>query len=132
MKAVIHTQSWSAKTALQLRQAATDPETWGAVTGVLGALFLALSTSFSRYGWLLFLSSNIAWIAFAVRGGYRKLLVQQLAFTLTSLVGIWNFLLSSTAFGVWLKSAIEAGWNSLILETAIGGFLLRLFSSLFS
>lgn len=67
-----------------------DPEAWGAYTGIPGALLLALSTGYSRYGWFLFLASNVAWIIFALRKRFTKLLYQQFAFIATTLLGIWN------------------------------------------
>ncbi len=71
-----------------------DPEAWGAYTGIPGALFLAMNNGYGHYGWSLFLVSNISWIIFAVRGGYSRLLQQQLAFMATTLLGLWNTLLA--------------------------------------
>jgi hypothetical protein len=68
----------------------SDPETLGAITGISGALLLAFDNQFSRFGWLLFLASNIGWMVFAIRGKFSKLLLQQLAFLATTLLGIWN------------------------------------------
>ncbi len=67
-----------------------DAETYGALTGIGGALLVASMGQYSRYGWLLFLASNLCWIVFAVKGHFRKLLLQQFAYTVTSLLGIWN------------------------------------------
>lgn len=75
-----------------------DAESYGAMTGIGGALLVASMGQYSRYGWLLFLASNIFWIVFAVRGSFRKLLLQQFAYTGTSLLGIWNsFMLGAPA-----------------------------------
>lgn len=71
-------------------KAVRDPEVWGAYTGIPGALLLAMNNGFSKYGWALFLVSNISWIVFAVRGKYTKLLYQQIAFLATTLLGLWN------------------------------------------
>jgi nicotinamide riboside transporter PnuC len=68
----------------------SDPETMAALTGILGALLLAFNNEFSRYGWPLFLVSNLGWIVFSIRGKFQKLLIQQLAFLATTLFGIWN------------------------------------------
>jgi hypothetical protein len=61
--------------------------------GVSGALLLATRASYSRYGWLLFLASNFCWLAHAHARGDVWLLAQQLAFTATSLLGVWRWLL---------------------------------------
>jgi hypothetical protein len=72
----------------------SDPEAWGAYTGIPGAFLLALGGSYGKYGWLLFLASNVCWIVFATRGKFKKLLLQQLAFLATTTLGLWNTLLA--------------------------------------
>lgn len=80
-------------------KALTDPEAWGAYTGIPGALLLAMNNGYSQYGWALFLVSNISWIVFALRGKFTRLLLQQMAFMVTTLLGLWN-----TFFSHWLAS----------------------------
>jgi hypothetical protein len=63
----------------------------GTALGVSGALLLALNAPASKYGWVLFLGSNLAWIAFSAIQRHRGLLVQQLVFTGTSLLGIARY-----------------------------------------
>jgi len=65
-------------------------ETWGASLGIAGALLLALALPQSRWGWVLFLGSNVAWLLFAGVLGHRKLFVQTCVFSLSSLLGIAN------------------------------------------
>ena len=60
----------------------------GAVLGLLGAFLLATHTSISRYGWLAYLGANIAMTGFALAIGAHGLLVQQLGFTATTVLGI--------------------------------------------
>jgi drug/metabolite transporter (DMT)-like permease len=60
----------------------------GALLGLLGAFLLATHSRVSRYGWLAFLAANVAMIAFAVGISAYGLLVQQIGFTCTSLLGI--------------------------------------------
>lgn len=60
----------------------------GSLSGLLGAFLLATHTRISRYGWLAFFAANIAMIGFAIGIGRYGLLVQQLGFTATSLLGI--------------------------------------------
>jgi hypothetical protein len=63
----------------------------GSIAGVLGALFLALNLTWSGLGWFAFLASNFAWIIYAVLQRVPSLLVMQLVFTTTSLIGIFRW-----------------------------------------
>lgn len=64
----------------------------GCITGVFGALLLALKIKHSGWGFVLFLVSNGFWIAFAIETSANGLLVMQLAFSITSAIGIFNWL----------------------------------------
>jgi len=64
----------------------------GAITGLAGALLLSLNINASGYGFILFLLSNIAWIIFSLRRRTYGLLVQQLGFTATSIIGVLRWL----------------------------------------
>lgn len=63
----------------------------GSLTGLLGAALLASNSRFSGWGFICFLLSNIAWGWFGVMTGTHGILVMQVGFTLTSLVGIWRW-----------------------------------------
>ena len=71
----------------------------GCAFGLLGALLLAINCRFSRWGWVAFLLSNVAWIAYSVLIGAQGLLLQQMGFTITSLIGLrqWFFKPSAAA-----------------------------------
>lgn len=60
----------------------------GACAGILGAGLLATNTRYSRFGWLFFLVSNVFWIGYSAMTGTYGLLWQQIAFTVTSLIGM--------------------------------------------
>jgi hypothetical protein len=60
----------------------------GALLGLLGAFLLATHSPISRYGWLAFLGANVAMTAFALAIGAHGLLVQQVGFTATTLLGL--------------------------------------------
>ncbi|MDP2027498.1 hypothetical protein [Sulfuriferula sp.] len=62
----------------------------GAIAGLAGAFLLATHTRFSRYGWLAFLVANLALVGFALGIGRYGLLVQQLGFTVTTLLGLYR------------------------------------------
>lgn len=68
-------------------------EWMGCVFGVAGALLLATNTSWSRYGWALFLAPNVFWIGYVVMGDAQGLLLQQVVFTGTSLLGVYRWVL---------------------------------------
>lgn len=63
----------------------------GCVFGVSGAALLAIHNRYSRYGWPLFLVSNVFWIGFALERSEDGLLVQQGFFTATSLLGLYRW-----------------------------------------
>ena len=65
--------------------------------GVLGTLLLAFRSRWAGWGFVCYLASNAGWLAFAWEHGHRFLLAQQVAFTVTSLLGIWKWLI-----GPWL------------------------------
>lgn len=60
----------------------------GSLLGLLGAFLLATHSSLSRYGWYAFLAANVAMICFALQIQAWGLLLQQVGFTATSLLGI--------------------------------------------
>lgn len=62
----------------------------GSLSGLAGAFLLATHTRFSRYGWLAFLAANLALIGFAIGIGRYGLLVQQVGFTATTLLGLYR------------------------------------------
>jgi hypothetical protein len=65
----------------------------GSALGIAGALLLAMNTQWSAYGWISFLLSNFAWIVFAYRKQLWSMLVMQLVFTGTSVLGIYKWIL---------------------------------------
>lgn len=70
-----------------------SPEWFGSIAGILGALLLAANIQYSGYGWLLFLVSNIAWIVYALQSKIKSMLIMQLVFTSTSLIGIFRWIM---------------------------------------
>lgn len=60
----------------------------GSLLGLLGAFLLATHSRVSRYGWVAFLAANLAMVAFAVGIDRYGLLLQQVGFTATSLLGL--------------------------------------------
>jgi len=66
----------------------------GCFTGVLGALLLALNTKHSGWGFVLFLISNGFWIMYGIENNAIGLITTQVVFTMTSLIGIYRWLIS--------------------------------------
>lgn len=60
----------------------------GALFGLLGSFLLATHSAWSRYGWLAFLAANLAMTVFAIAINAYGLLVQQVGFTATTLLGM--------------------------------------------
>jgi hypothetical protein len=60
----------------------------GCVLGLSGSYLLATNTEISRYGWIAFFVANIAMIGFARGVRANGLLVQQLGFMGSSVLGI--------------------------------------------
>lgn len=64
----------------------------GCFTGLGGSALLATNSRYSAWGWVLFILSNAAWIAYGLLKGANGLVAQQIGFTATSLIGIWKWL----------------------------------------
>ena len=62
----------------------------GALFGLAGSFLLATNSSVSRYGWLAFLVANVTMAAFALLIGRNGLLIQQIGFTATTLLGLYR------------------------------------------
>lgn len=62
----------------------------GSLLGLLGAFLLATNSSISCYGWVAFFLANIAMVIFAAGIRRHGLLIQQLGFTGTSLLGLYR------------------------------------------
>lgn len=62
-----------------------------ALAGAFGTVLLALKGPRAGWGFVAYLASNAGWIAFAIANEHTNLLVQQVIFTITSLMGahIW-------------------------------------------
>ena len=66
-------------------------EALGALFGVTGAWLVAAGSRRAFAGFVCFLVSNVFWIWFAVGGGHHWLVLQQVIFTGSSLLGLWRW-----------------------------------------
>lgn len=78
-----------------------------AMFGLSGTLLLATKSQWAGWGFVAFLGSNTGWLVFAWQHNYQAMFIQQIGFTISSLVGIW----------VWLiKPSIEARYERMMRE----------------
>ena len=68
-----------------------------ALMGMLGALLLATRSRFAGWAFVLWLISNVGWIIFGAGNQHWFFIVQQLVFTVTSLIGIYRWLIAPLA-----------------------------------
>lgn len=52
-----------------------------------------MNARFSGYGWIFFLASNVAWISYGLLMSAFGLVVMQIGFTATSLLGAYRWLI---------------------------------------
>jgi len=67
-------------------------ESLAAACGLLGTLLLAIKGRWSGWGFVAFLVSNAGWLAFAWHNAHWFMFWQQAGFTISSLIGIWIWL----------------------------------------
>lgn len=68
-------------------------EAAAALFGLVGAYLLAAKGTHAGLGFVAFLASNAGWIAFGWIRRHWFLVIQQVGFTASSLLGIWNWVL---------------------------------------
>jgi len=62
----------------------------GSLCSLVGAFLLATNSRVSRYGWFAFLIANIALIGFSVGIEHYGLLLQQIGFLCTTILGLYR------------------------------------------
>lgn len=62
----------------------------GSLFGLLGSYLVATQSRMSRYGWVAFLAANISMILFAFGVKHYGLLVQQVGFMGSSMLGLYR------------------------------------------
>ncbi len=65
----------------------------GSATGLFGSALLSANIAVSGYGFLAFLVSNVFWSAFALRARLWGMLLMQVGFTVTSVIGVCRWLM---------------------------------------
>lgn len=64
----------------------------GCIVGCGGAFLIALNIRISGWGFVLFLLANMIWIVYGIKTGAMGLVMNQIFFTATSLIGIYRWL----------------------------------------
>lgn len=75
--------------------------------GLSGTLLLATKSQWAGWGFVAFLGSNAGWLAFAWQHNHQAMFIQQIGFTISSLLGIWKWL---------IEPAIEARYQRVLKE----------------
>ncbi|MEQ1527347.1 MAG: hypothetical protein ABL911_11465 [Gallionella sp.] len=65
----------------------------GCATGLLGAALLSMNNRYSGWGFVFFLVSNFAWMTFGLITHASSMVLMQIGFTGTSLIGVWKWLI---------------------------------------
>lgn len=65
----------------------------GCILGVAGAGLLASKSRVAGIGFIFYLASNGFWVAYALGVSSTPMLIMQGAFTITSVAGVWRWLL---------------------------------------
>ena len=70
--------------------------TWfGSVFGITGAFILALNNKHSKWGFVLFLLSDLCWIVNGINTHNMPLTTMDVMFTITSVIGIKRYFFPS-------------------------------------
>ena len=102
----VATQPWLAKALLALHNPLVLVELFATACGLLGSLVLALKGRNAAWGWVLFALSNAGWLVFGYGHGHWLFFVQQIGFSITSAIGIWNWLIAPR-IEKWFERVIE-------------------------
>ena len=62
--------------------------------GLLGAILLATKSRYAGLAFVAWFVSNLGWLIFGAHNDHWFFLVQQIGFTVTSVLGIWNWLVN--------------------------------------
>jgi hypothetical protein len=65
----------------------------GCALGILGAVLVAVKSPHAHWAWVLWLVSNLSWTAYGLGTGQTSIALQQGAFSITSMIGLWHWVL---------------------------------------
>lgn len=87
----------------------TFTELFAAGCGLMGTLLLACNGRFAGFGFVAFLGSNAGWLAFAYGHQHWAMLVQQIGFTVSSLIGIYVWIIRPAFDRAFCRAERELG-----------------------
>lgn len=99
-------QPWLQQILQHLAQPYALVELFAAACGLLGSLLLALKGRAAPWGWVFFALSNVGWLTFSYGHSHWFLLLQQIGFSITSAIGIWQWLVMP-AVDAWLDRLVN-------------------------
>ena len=102
-------------------------EMLSAALGLLGAILLATKSRYAGLAFVAWFVSNIGWLIFGARNDHWFFFAQQIGFTATSVLGVWNWLVHPALRQV---EAEDEGARSQRAHTAIEHHLDRDFVAL--
>lgn len=65
----------------------------GSITGIIGAILVALNFEFSKFGYIFFIISSITWAIQACKNKDKALLSLNVVFTIINTIGIYRWIL---------------------------------------
>lgn len=85
--------AWRAANAAARVEATTVLAAVGFLLGVAGSAMLMIKNHrWAHLGWAMYLGSNACWVTYAVMTSQGILLAQNLCFSVTSLIGVWTWI----------------------------------------
>lgn len=85
--------TWRAANAAARVEATTVLAAVGFLLGVAGSAMLMIKNHrWAHLGWAMYLGSNACWVTYAVMTSQGILLAQNLCFSVTSLIGVWTWI----------------------------------------
>jgi len=92
--ATLTVELWLLLASKALQQPYAVIEVFSALCGLSGSLLLALKGKHAGWGWVLFAFSNVGWISFGHGHKHWFFVAQMVGFSVTSAIGIWQYLLA--------------------------------------
>lgn len=71
-------------------------EWFGAITGVIGAIWLASNIASSKWGYAFFITSSISLLIWSTNMGYNGVMTQQLIFTVINVYGFYHWFIKKS------------------------------------
>jgi hypothetical protein len=87
-----------------------------------GTLLLATKGRWAGWGFVAFLGSNASWLVFASQHNHQYMFIQQVGFTISSLLGIWVWLIKQPPQTLACFTLFESGELIYLTKTSFTHF----------